>query len=83
MPSDGDMPDFGTTLNFDEFTVAEIQAVLNAVDMISLAIALTDSEEDFRVRVQISTLVFESAESGERDLKSLVAHTLERLKRAA
>jgi esterase/lipase len=83
MPNDGDIPSFGKTVNFDEFTVAEIQAVMNAVDMISLALNLTNSEEDFKVKVQISTIVFECAENGERDLKSLVADAFERLTRPA
>jgi hypothetical protein len=83
MPSEGDMSGFDKTLDFDEFTVAEIRAILNAVDVVSLALGLTDDEENFPVKVQISTLVFECAESGQRDLKSLVAHTFERLKRDA
>lgn len=83
MPGTSNTSGYGKALNFDDFTVAEIQAILNAVDMVGLALGVTDSDEDFRVKVQISTLVFECAESGERDLKSLVAYTLNRVKHTA
>jgi hypothetical protein len=83
MSSEGDTSGFGKTLDFDEFTVAEIQAILSAVEMISHALGLTDGEEDFQVKVRISTLVFECAENGERDLKSLVARTLDQMTRVA
>ena len=55
-----------------EFTPAEMQTVMMAIDRVCMALLLTDSDEHLFVKSRVSALIIECAEGGERDLQKLV-----------
>jgi hypothetical protein len=56
----------------DEFTLADMQIVMHAVERVCIHLDLTDGTEDLRLRSRISALVIECAEKGERDVQKLI-----------
>ena len=55
-----------------EFTPAEMQTVMMAIDRVCMTLLLTDSEEHLFIRSRVSALIIECAEGGERDLQKLI-----------
>jgi hypothetical protein len=56
----------------DDFTPADMQILLMAIERVSLTHKLTDSEEDMAIKAKISSLIIGCAEGGERDLQKLI-----------
>jgi hypothetical protein len=55
-----------------DFTPADMQILLRAVERASLTLNLTGSEADMVIKAQITSLIVACAEGGERDVKKLI-----------
>lgn len=56
----------------EDFTPADMQILMMAIERVSLALRLTDSEEDMAIKARITSSVVKCAEGGERDLQRLI-----------
>jgi hypothetical protein len=56
----------------EEFSPADMQILMLAIERVCIRLKLTDSEEHLHLKSQVSALIFECADEGERDLQKLV-----------
>jgi hypothetical protein len=59
-------------MEIDEFSPADMQTVMLAIERICIVLKLSDSDEHLRLKSRVSALILGCAEAGERDVQKLI-----------
>jgi hypothetical protein len=59
-------------MTIDEFSPADMHAIMRAIERVCIGLKLTDSPEHLATRSRVSALIIECAEGGERDFQKLI-----------
>jgi hypothetical protein len=59
-------------MTIDEFSQADMQILMRAIESVCIVLKLTDSPQNLHTRSRVSALIIEYAEGGERDPQKLI-----------
>ena len=64
-------------MTIGEFSPADMQILMRAIERVCIVLKLTDSEEHLHTKSRVSALIIECAEGGERNLQKLMDYAHE------